>query len=88
VLKLIGFFINIFASIYLIHGILFRGPNNPSVTDFLKGRTETTLLEHISKRSKGTTLNDLGYLNNTGLIASAFVIIGSSLQMTGDLLDP
>jgi len=85
-LKFIGFIINILASLWLIHGALFKWPEGTPLWDFLRGGTQLSLLEHIREAwdrewSPSYTTRDL-------ILTSSFVIIGSALQMTGDLLDP
>jgi len=85
-LKFIGFSINIAASLWLIHGALFRWPEGAPLWDFLRGKTRLSLLQYIRKAldrewAPSYTTKDL-------VLTSSFVIIGSSLQMAGDLLDP
>ena len=85
-LKFIGFSINIVASLWLIHGALFRWPEGAPLWDFLRGKTRLSLLQYIRKAldrewAPSYTTKDL-------VLTSSFVIIGSSLQMAGDLLDP
>jgi len=76
-LKLLGFVLNITASLYLISRVLFR--DSASFMDFLRGGEIT---------GAKTTWGDLLYLNRDMLITSTLVIIGSTLQFTGDLIDP
>lgn len=79
-LKLIGFFINICASLFLIMKGIF-GKGKPSLWDCVTGKKPW-------KELWGTRLYEIGDLNKNAFIASAFVIIGSSMQMAADLVDP
>ena len=79
-LKLIGFFINICASLFLITKGLF-GKGKPSLLDCVTGKKSWSDLW-------GVRNYEIEDLNNNAFIASAFVIIGSSMQMAADLLDP
>jgi hypothetical protein len=87
-LKLIGFLINIGASLYLIHGIFFRGPGRASLLDYLTGETRRKLWEENWSYVAQPTWNDLEKSYRDPFITSLLVILGSSLQMAGDLLDP
>jgi hypothetical protein len=78
-LKLIGFIMNIGASLYLINSVI-NGEGRPSFWDCLTGKKQWEELW-------GTRNYDLENLNKNVFITSAIVIIGSSLQFTGDLLD-
>jgi hypothetical protein len=84
-LKFIGFIINILASLWLIHGALFRWPD-ASFWDFFSGKTKKSLLQYIREALKREWAPR--YTTRDLLLTSSFVIIGSSLQMAGDLLDP
>jgi hypothetical protein len=79
-LKLVGFLINICASLLLIGSVLF-GKGRPPVKDCITGRQPWQKLW-------GTTWYDVGNQNINALITSALVIIGSSMQMAADLFDP
>jgi len=79
-LKLIGFFINICASLFLINGALF-GVGKPSLIDCLTGKKPW-------RDIWATRFYEFNYTHRNELITSALVIIGSSLQMAADLLDP
>jgi len=79
-LKLAGFSINICASLFLIGGVFF-GKGKPPVWDCITGKQPW-------KELWGTRLYEIGNQNRNALITSALVIIGSSMQMAADLLDP
>ena len=79
-LKLIGFFINICASLFLITKGIF-GKGKPSLWNCVTGKEPWSDLW-------GVRFYEIEDLNKNAFIASAFVIIGSSMQMAADLLDP
>jgi len=79
-LKLIGFFINICASLFLINSVIF-GEGKPSLKDCLTGKKTWNELWV-------TRLYEFNTMNKNAFITSALVIIGSSMQMVADLLDP
>jgi hypothetical protein len=76
-LKSIGFFINIFAALYLV----FEGNKLSIFADCVRGKKPwKTFTEY--------PLSDWIKTRETAIIVSALVIIGSSLQEAGDLIDP
>ena len=79
-LSLIGFFINICASLFLIMKAIF-GKGKPSLWDCVTGKKPWKELWSVRNY-------ELDELNKNAFIVSALVIIGSSMQMTSSLLDP
>jgi len=79
-LKLIGFIMNIGASLYLINSVI-SGEGRPSIWDCVTRKQPW-------KQFWATRNYDIENLNKNVFITSAVVIIGSSLQMAGDLLNP
>ena len=79
-LKLAGFFINICASLYLIYVVIFVGECKPSLWEYLTGKVYIWKVWRDLKVTSGANDRDM-------VITSLLIIIGSSLQMSGDLLD-
>lgn len=79
-LKLIGFFINICASLFLINSALF-GKGKSLFFDCLIGK------EPLEKLWPAR-ISEFNYTHRNELITSSLIIIGSSMQMAADLLDP
>jgi hypothetical protein len=80
-LKFTGFFINCCASLYLIYVALFVGEVRSTVWDYIHRRVYLDRAWRHLKVSRETNDADV-------LITSALVIVGSSLQMVGDIFDP
>jgi hypothetical protein len=80
-LKLLGFGINILSSVYLILRVL-RGEFEHSIGEYL--RREIIW----GKVWRDMKLTSTSIKDRDVVITSFLVVIGSSLQMTGDLLDP
>jgi hypothetical protein len=72
-----GFIMNIGASLYLINSVI-SGEGKPSIWDCITGKNQWEELW-------ATRNYDIDDLNKNVFITSAIVIIGSSLQFTGDL---
>ena len=75
-LKLIGFFINICASLFLIRSVLI-GEGKPSLLDFVRRKKPW---RELWKELTGTRIYEIGNQNRKALITSALVIIGSSFK--------
>jgi hypothetical protein len=79
-LKLVGFFINICTSLFLITSVMF-GKGKPSLWDCITKKKPW-------KELWALRFYEIDNLNKNAFIASALVIIGSSLQMAGEIVDP